>query len=265
MIDSATTPLRPDTALAIEARDVAADYSGHVALHDVHLSLPTGKFIAIIGPNGSGKSTLLKLLTGTKKPSRGHLAVCGMDIRSARRAHAVAYVPQEAAIDWDFPISVWDVVLSGRYGHCHQEGGWRRWLPPRFIGETHRRIATDALRALQIDDLAKRPIGALSGGQKKRVFLARSLAQQPELMLLDEPLAGVDRRSEGIILDQLLAFVARGKSVVMVTHDLPTVQDCADLVVLVSGTIADVGSPQDMLTPASLERGYHFIETRKSE
>ena len=246
--------------LAIEARGVAADYSGVIALDQVDLQLPSGRFIAVIGPNGAGKSTLLKLLTGLKKPLRGGLRVCGMAIRAARRANAVAYVPQETDIDWTFPITVQDVVLSGRYGRSRQAGGWRYWLPPRFIGASHRALTQQAMEAVQIAGLAHRPIGALSGGQKKRVFIARSIAQEAELLLLDEPLAGVDRHSEQIIIDYLRTFVGRGKSVLMVTHDLPTVRDCADWVVLVSRTIAGVGTPDEMLAPEALEKGYHLIE-----
>lgn len=239
---------------------MAADYSGLMALDDVDVRLPASQLTALIGPNGAGKSTLLKLLIGLKKPLRGSLQVCGMDIHTARRANAVAYVPQETDIDWDFPISVRDVVLTGRYGRSRQSGGWRSWLPPRFIGSVHHEIAHAAMAAVHVDDLAGRPIGSLSGGQKKRVFIARSIAQEPELMLLDEPLAGVDRRSERIILDYLKDFVERGKSVLMVTHDLPTVRDCADWVVLVSQTIAGVGTPEEMLSPEALEKGYHRIE-----
>lgn len=244
----------------VEADNIAADYSGLVALDDVDLRLPAAQLTAIIGPNGAGKSTLLKLLTGMKKPLRGSLRVCDMDIHAARRANAVAYVPQETDIDWDFPISVRDVVLTGRYGRSRQAGGWRAWLPPRFIGAQHHAKAHAAMAAVQVDDLADRPIGALSGGQKKRVFIARSIAQEANLMLLDEPLAGVDRRSEHIIIDYLKEFVRSGKSVLMVTHDLPTVRDCADWVVLVSRTIAGVGSPEEMLSSEALEKGYHRIE-----
>ncbi len=246
----------------VEADGVAADYSGLIALADVDLRLPAARLTAIIGPNGAGKSTLLKLLTGMKKPLRGSLRVCGMDIHTARRANAVAYVPQETDIDWDYPISVRDVVLTGRYGRSRQSGGWRAWLPPRFIGASHHDKAHAAMAAVQVDDLADRPIGALSGGQKKRVFMARSIAQEADLMLLDEPLAGVDRRSERIIIDYLKEFVRCGKSVLMVTHDLPTVRDCADWVVLVNRAIAGVGDPEEMLAAEALEKGYHRIEHR---
>ncbi len=254
-INPATRPT--SVAHAVEAHNVAADYAGILALDQVNLDIQVGRFTAIIGPNGAGKSTLLKLLTGTKRPLCGYLRVCGLPIAEARKANAVAYVPQETAIDWDYPITVQDVVLSGRYGHSRIEGGFRRFLPPAFIGHRHREIAQRAMQAMQIEDLAQRPIGALSGGQKKRVFLARSLAQEPRIMLLDEPLAGVDRRSEGIILEHLKRFVAAGQTVIMVTHDLPTVRDCADWVVLISGTVVGVGEPDEMLTPEALERGYH--------
>lgn len=250
-----------NTTTSILATDVSADYGQIRALEGVQLSLPRGQFIAVVGPNGAGKSTLLKLLTGTKTASTGSLQVYGQDIAHARRANAVGYVPQETDIDFDFPISVWDVVLSGRYGRSRQEGGWRRWLPPSLLGRPHHQAAENALQKMEITDLQHRPIGALSGGQKKRVFLARALAQNPELLLLDEPLAGVDRHSEAIILHILQQLRDEGKTIIMVTHDLPTVRECADLVVLINHAIIGIGTPQEMLTGEALERGYHRVNS----
>ncbi len=247
-----------DTAISI--RGVSAGYGDVPALKNIDLSLPAGRSIAIIGPNGAGKSTLLKVLTGTKRVSSGEITVCGMDIRHARRVAAVGYVPQETEIDWDFPLSVGDVVLSGRYPRRRIEGGIRRVLPARFIGAHHIAAAQEALQDMEIADLKKRPIGALSGGQKKRVFLARAIAQDPQVLLLDEPLAGVDRVSERLILERLKRFVTAGVTVVMVTHDLPTVRECADTVILLNQRIAGVGAPEEMLSGESLERGYHQID-----
>ncbi|AFG36711.1 metal ABC transporter ATP-binding protein [Spirochaeta africana] len=249
-----------NTACSVYAAGISADYGAVRALENVELALPRGQFIAVVGPNGAGKSTLFKLLTGTKRPSSGAMMVNGQDIRHARRANAVGYVPQETDIDWDFPIRVWDVVLSGRYGRCRQDGGLRRFLPPRFIGHSHHEQARQALQRMEIAELANRPIGALSGGQKKRVFLARALAQEPQILLLDEPLAGVDRHSEQIILGILREQCRNGRTVLMVTHDLPTVRETADMVVLVNRTIVAVGNPAEMLAGEALERGYHRPE-----
>lgn len=243
-------------------QNVSASYGGVVALEQVDLFLPKSSFIAIIGPNGAGKSTLLKIVTGNKRARTGRIEVCGMNIHQARRSAAVGYVPQETDIDWDFPLSVWDVVLSGRYPRSRMEGGIRHLLPPRFIGAHHRAATQVALEDMKIDDLSDRPIGALSGGQKKRVFLARAIAQEPQIMLLDEPLAGVDRRSEALIIERLHRFVSAGVTVIMVTHDLPTVRECADLVVLINRGIAGVGTPEEMLSGEALERGYHALERR---
>lgn len=247
-----------DASVAI--RGISAAYGDVKALANVDLALPSGLFTAIIGPNGAGKSTLLKVLTGTIALTADTIHVCGMDIRQARRVAAVGYVPQETDIDWDFPLSVWDVVLSGRYPRRRLEGGIKRILPASFIGQSHRDVARAAFEDMQITHLAKRPIGALSGGQKKRVFLARAIAQEPQLLLLDEPLAGVDRTSEHLILERLYRFVGTGVTVVMVTHDLPTVRECADLVVLLNRRIAGVGTPEEMLSPDALERGFHQID-----
>jgi manganese/iron transport system ATP-binding protein len=245
---------------AISIQGVTAGYGDVPALKSIDLELPGGRFIAIIGPNGAGKSTLLKVLTGTKRVFSGSISVCGMKIGEARRVAAVGYVPQETDIDWDFPLSVGDVVLSGRYPRRRIEGGIRRFLPVRFIGAHHIAIARQALQDMEITDLRDRPIGALSGGQKKRVFLARAIAQEPRVLLLDEPLAGVDRVSERLILERLQRFVAAGVTVVMVTHDLPTVRDYGDTVVLLNQRIAGIGTPEEMLSGESLERGYHQID-----
>ncbi|SIQ16284.1 manganese/iron transport system ATP-binding protein [Alkalispirochaeta americana] len=243
--------------LSISLRGVGADYSGVSALEGVDLDLPSQKFIALVGPNGAGKSTLLKLLTGVKRSNRGSIEICGTTLAQARRENLVGYIPQEADIDWDFPLSVYDVVLGGRYGHARHEAGLRRFLPPRFLGSSHHQAVRQALEAVGMEEFARRPIGALSGGQKKRVFLARTLAQHPRVLLLDEPLAGVDRASEELILKVLRRACGEGKTVIMVTHDLPTAREQAELVVLINHGVMGVGAPREMLSSESLERCYH--------
>lgn len=242
---------------SISLRGVGADYSGVSALEGVDLDLPLERFIALVGPNGAGKSTLLKLLTGVKRSNSGSIEICGTTLNQARRDNLVGYIPQEAEIEWDFPLSVYDVVLGGRYGHARRERGIRRFLPPRFLGESHHQAVHRALEAVGMESFARRPIGALSGGQKKRVFLARTLAQNPRVLLLDEPLAGVDRASEALILKVLRQACGEGKTIIMVTHDLPTAREQADLVVLINHGVMGVGTPREMLSNDALERCYH--------
>lgn len=246
-------------APVVEARQVFASYDSAPVLMDISFSLEPGQLIAIVGPNGAGKSTLFKLLTGIKRADRGTLLVLGESVYKSRRANRIAYVPQEADIDWDYPIFVRDVVMSGRFGRMRQDGMLRQFLPPRFAGAEHHRRVEEALEAVDMTSHAHRPIGGLSGGQKKRVFLARAIAQEADLLLLDEPLAGVDRVTESLFFDVLNSLRARGKSVIMISHDLPTVQEKADTVLLISRTVIDIGPPARTMTQECMERAYHSV------
>lgn len=244
------------TEWAVQVHNISAAYDGPLVLVDVNLTLPPGESVAIIGPNGGGKSTLSKVILGLLRPRTGEVRIFGETIATQRVRSRIAYVPQEDGLDRNFPISVWDVVLTGRYGHMRAAGGWRRFLPPRWSGEEHHEAVEKALDAVEMLPFAKRPIGALSGGQRKRVFVARALAQDPALFVLDEPMAGVDRRSEELIYAVLRKARDEGRTVLMVTHDLPDIEHFADRVVLVQRTIVAEGTPAEVLTEEHLARAY---------
>lgn len=231
----------PEYSVLME--NVSVSYNGGApVLKEVNLSLPGGEFIAVLGPNGAGKSTLLQLLMGLLSPLCGRVLLFGQPVHRHRFCNTAAYMPQYQEMDWDFPINVWDVVLGGRYGHMGQSRGFRRFLPPSLSGPQHNALVEKALRFVQMFSHGQRPIRALSGGEKKRVFLARTLVQEARLLLLDEPLAGVDGRSEELILEVLAAEKKEGKTIIMITHDLEAIQSYIDKVVLMDRTVVACGS-----------------------
>lgn len=246
-----TTSL-PSTMAAIEITGLYAAYQRQTVLEDIHLTFPAGKWTAIVGPNGAGKSTLFHVLTGSMKPLQGSVKAFDEPIAKHRRAGRIAYMAQREAIEWDFPVSVWDTVMGGRYGHMRSDALWRRLLPARWYHARHSEAVHDALVAVNMLDLADRPIGALSGGQKKRVLLARALAQQASILLLDEPLAGVDPPSEKLILSVLRREREAGKTVIMVTHDMPGARRYVDHVVLINRFVRGTGTPEEMLSETKL-------------
>ena len=195
--------------LAVAVQGVTASYGRRVALDDVSLTVRTGSLLAVIGPNGAGKSTLLKLIAGLIRPTSGSLTVLGGPPGSAARS--VAYLPQAEAVDWDFPVTVGEVVMMGRYARL----GFGR--QPAAVDRE--RVAA-ALETVGMADAVDRQIGALSGGQRRRVFLARAIAAEPELYLLDEPVTGVDARTQEELMDVLEAEARAGKTVIATTHDL---------------------------------------------
>jgi ABC-type Mn2+/Zn2+ transport system ATPase subunit len=188
---------------------VSADYGSRPALTDISLEVMAGSLLAVIGPNGAGKSTLLKLIAGLIRPSAGRLTVLGEPPGAA--AQSIAYLPQAEAVDWEFPVTVGEVVMMGRYARL---GIGRE---PRALD---RERVAEALETVGMADAATRQIGALSGGQRRRVFLARALAAEPELYLLDEPVTGVDVRTQEDLMDVLEAEARAGKTVIATTHDL---------------------------------------------
>ncbi len=255
-----TKPLPP----AIAAENLSASYGGPPVLHRFNLTLPQGELVALIGPNGAGKSTFFKLLSGVMRPTEGSISVFGKQVRDQRRRSTVAYVPQEEQIDWDFPISVWDVVLAGRFGRIREEGFPRRLAPPWFSSSLHHDAAHEALSAVEMLKLASRPIAALSGGQKKRVFLARALAQEARMLLLDEPLAGVDGRSAELIFNVFSRARKEGRTLILVTHDLASAEKYADRIVLINRTVMAEGAPEKVLTLENLAKAFEggFIPAR---
>lgn len=241
-----------DAPVAIDIKGLYAAYQRQPVLENINLQFPANKWTAIVGPNGAGKSTLFHVLTGSMKALRGKVQAFGEPISTHRKAGHIAYMAQREAIEWDFPVSVWETVMGGRYGHMRHDPLWRRLLPSRWYDSQHGEAVYNALQSVDMLGLAERPIGALSGGQKKRVLLARTLAQQANILLLDEPLAGVDSPSEQLILDVLAREREAGRTVIMVTHDMPGARRHVDHVVLINRFIRGVGTPEEMLSDGKL-------------
>jgi manganese transport system ATP-binding protein len=239
--------LIPPAGPRIEVEQVCVDYNGTVALYDADLSLPAGCICGLVGMNGAGKTTLFKALTGFVRPSHGRIRINGLTVLAAQRDQAVAYVPQSEGIDCNFPISVWDVVMMGRYGSMNV----LRW--PR---QSDRVAVRDALQRVDLLDLAQRPIGALSGGQRKRAFLARAIAQRASVLLLDEPFNGVDVRTEQLMAQLFLQFRQEGRTILISTHDLGHIRDFCDLVVLINRTVLAYGETSAVFTPENLARTF---------
>lgn len=234
-----------DPTAAIEVHDLTVAYGSQPVLWDVDVDFPAGKLIAIVGPNGAGKSTLLKSILGLVKPITGWVKVFGESYR--KRRSWVGYVPQRESVDWDFPTSALDVVTMGRYGAV----GWLR-----RPGRAHREAALRCLEHVGIRELADRQISQLSGGQQQRVFLARALAQEARLYLMDEPFAGVDATTERAILELLHELKQEGRTVIAVHHDLQTVADYFDHVVLLNMRLVAAGPVATTFTDENLQRTY---------
>ncbi len=246
---------------ALELQHVTAGYDGPPVLRDLSLQVPSGTLFAVLGPNGSGKSTLFKLISGVMRAQKGSVRVQGQLLAVARRSGAIAYVPQEEAIDWSFPISVREVVFGGRHAIMRRDG-IVRFAPYRFARSAHQHAVDSALEAVEMLDMQHARIGALSGGQKKRVFLARALAQEAAVILLDEPFAGVDYRTQERITSVLERERRRGKTVVVVTHDLHGFARQADRVLLLArGGRAHGGAPDDVLRHDVLSEVYEGLVT----
>ncbi len=230
---------------AIEVHDLTVAYRTQPVLWDVDLQLPEGRLIAIVGPNGAGKSTLLKAMLGLVSPVTGWVQIFGEPY--ARRRSWVGYVPQRESVDWDFPTSALDVVTMGLYGQI----GWFR-RPSRH----HRETALACLEKVGMKDFAHRQISQLSGGQQQRVFLARALAQDARLYLMDEPFAGVDATTERAILSLSKELRNTGRTVVAVHHDLQTVAEYFDHVVLLNMRLVAAGPVTTTFTAENLQRTY---------
>jgi manganese transport system ATP-binding protein len=235
------------SAPAIRVENVTVHYGEVLALDDVSLTIAAGQVCGLIGMNGSGKSTLFKTITGMIRPDRGSVTLGGRAPALARKAGAVGYVPQSEEVDWAFPISVHDVVMMGRYGHMG---------PTRRPKAADRAAVDEALARVELTDLADRQIGQLSGGQKKRAFVARGIAQGASILLLDEPFAGVDKRSEATITTVLRELAADGATVLVSTHDLNSLPKLADDAILLMRTVLMHSTPDEILKPANLARAF---------
>lgn len=221
--------------------------NGHTALRNASFAIPRGTITALVGVNGSGKSTLFKSIMGFVPLASGSVEILGQPAREALRKNLVAYVPQSEDVDWNFPVLVEDVVMMGRYGHMN-------FL--RMTRGIDREAVDAALERVGMVDFRKRQIGELSGGQKKRVFLARALAQQGELILLDEPFTGVDVRTEEAIISLLQGLRDEGRVMLVSTHNLGSVPRFCDRAVLINRTVLAAGPTAETFTKANLEKAF---------
>jgi manganese/iron transport system ATP-binding protein len=233
---------------SISVRDLTVTYSnGFTAVENASFELDPGTICALVGVNGSGKSTIFKAIMGFVRPAKGSVLLCGRPVAEAIKRNLVAYVPQSEEIDWNFPVLVEDVVMMGRYGHMN-------FL--RMPSRADRYKADQAMERVGMSEYRHRQIGELSGGQKKRVFLARSLAQEGRIILLDEPFTGVDVKTETAIIALLRELRAAGHLMLISTHNLGSVPEFCDQVVLVNRTVLASGPTAEVFTQANLERAF---------
>ena len=247
---------KPKTVEGIIAEDVTVTYrNGLTALRHASFSVPRGTITALVGVNGAGKSTLFKAIMGFVPVAAGKVTILGLSVREALRKNLVAYVPQAEEVDWTFPVLVEDVVMMGRYGHMN-------WL--RIPSKRDHDMVDEALSRVNMTAFRKRQIGELSGGQRKRVFLARALAQEGQVILLDEPFTGVDVTTEEQIIELLGRLRDEGRVMLVSTHNLGSVPDFCDRTVFVKGTVIASGPTAETFNEANLERAFggvlrHFI------
>ena len=236
--------------------DVTVTYrNGHTALRNTTFEIPVGTITALVGVNGSGKSTLFKAIMGFVPLARGRISILGQSVETALRKNIVAYVPQAEEVDWSFPVLVEDVVMMGRYGHMNFM---------RIPSAADRQAVAEALDRVGMADFRQRQIGELSGGQKKRVFLARSLAQEGQIILLDEPFTGVDVKTEDAIIELLQHLRDEGRVMLVSTHNLGSVPVFCDRAVLIKGTVLNYGLTPEVFTQSNLEQAFggvlrHFV------
>ena len=238
----------PAAGTGILVRDLSVIYpNGFTAVQNASFALDPGTICALVGVNGSGKSTIFKAIMGFVRPSSGEVKLCGMEVDQAIKQNLVAYVPQSEEVDWNFPVLVETVVMMGRYGHMN-------FL--RNPSREDRRKVDAALERVGLSAYRNRQIGELSGGQKKRVFLARALAQEGRIILLDEPFTGIDVKTETAIIDLLRELGDSDHLMLVSTHNLGSVPDFCDQVVLLNRTVLASGSTAQVFTQANLERAF---------
>jgi len=231
--------------IALEIHDVTVAYHRRPVLWDVDLEVPEGKLVGIVGPNGAGKTTLIKAALGLVPLASGKVEIYGRPYHEQR--HLVGYVPQRESVDWDFPVTVRDVVLMGCYGRL----GWFR-----RPGRKDRELADHCLEQVGMRPFSRRQIRQLSGGQQQRVFLARALAEQAKVYFLDEPFAGVDAATESAIVTLLQTMRSEGKTVFVVHHDIQTVRQYFDWVILLNMRLVACGAITEVFTPDNLQKTY---------
>jgi len=230
---------------AIEIQQLSVNYDKTSVLWDVHCKIPEGKLVGIVGPNGAGKSTFLKSLLGMTRPLSGRIEFFGQPYKKIR--HKVAYVPQRSSVDWDFPITAYEVVLMGRYGKL----GMLKW--PKAADKEAARHALDIVGMLAFAD---RQISQLSGGQQQRLFIARALLQDADIYLMDEPFAGVDMATEKAIIALMDTLKTQGKTLLVVHHDLTTVDSYFDWVIMLNTCLIVCGPVSEVFNTDSIMRTY---------
>lgn len=241
-----TSASRPPIKLAVN--DITVTYgNGHTAIHDASFTLNGGSICGLAGVNGSGKSTLFKAIMGLVNPGKGQVTLDGQLIRNALKQNRIAYVPQSEDVDWNFPVLVKDVVMMGRYGQMN-------FL--RLATKHDHQLVNQALLRVNMQDYQYRQIGELSGGQRKRVFLARALAQKADVLLLDEPFTGVDVTTENAIIALLKELRTEGNLILVSTHNLGSIPDFCDHVVFVNQTVLASGSIETTFTQQNLQRAF---------
>lgn len=240
----------------LTVNDITVTYrNGHTAIHDASFDLPKGSITALVGVNGSGKSTLFKSIMGFVTLAKGKVEILGLPVKQALKSNLVAYVPQSEEIDWNFPVLVEDVVMMGRYGHMNMF---------RIANKRDEEMVNIALDRVNMREFRKRQIGELSGGQKKRIFLARALAQESQVILLDEPFTGVDVKTEDQIMALLRELRAEGKVILVSTHNLGSVPEFCDRTVLINRTVLAAGPTKSVFTQENLQLAFggvlrHFV------
>lgn len=233
---------------AVCVRDLSVSYrGGNIGLSDVSFELRKPTICGLIGMNGAGKSTLFRAIMGFVSPASGKIEICQHPVKWAQKQNVIAYVPQTEEVDWTFPVSVHDVVMMGRQGRM----GFLR-IP----SEKDEKIVSDSLKRVGMEALADRQIGELSGGQRKRVFLARALAQQSKIMLLDEPFTGVDIKTEYAIIDILRELREEGHIIIVSTHNLASVPGYCDEVMMINVTLVASGPVSEVYTPDNLGKTF---------
>lgn len=245
-VAAATDPQVLTASVAVDRLSVTYA-NGFTAVRDATFTLQPGTICGLVGVNGSGKSTIFKAIMGFVRPSAGEVRLCGLSVEEALKRNIVAYVPQSEDVDWNFPVLVETVVMMGRYGHMN-------FL--RIPSRTDRYKVDEALERVGMTAYRKRQIGELSGGQKKRVFLARALAQEGRIILLDEPFTGVDVKTETAIIGLLRELRATGHLMLVSTHNLGSVPDFCDQVVLLNRTVLAAGPTAAVFTQKNLERAF---------
>lgn len=233
--------------ITLQVEDCTVAYNGKIALHQANLQLNRGSISGLVGMNGSGKSTLFKAIMGFVQPINGRVFIKGMPIKKAQKQNLVAYIPQSEDIDWNFPIDVQDVVMMGRYGYMNLL---------RIPRKNDRQAVAESLARTNMSEFKSRQIGELSGGQKKRAFVARALAQQAQIILLDEPFAGVDVKTEKALIQLLVELRNMGHTILISTHDLSSISTFCDDVVLINRTILAYGPTEEIFTEENISRTF---------